>query len=133
MSQRDNALENIQEDIFRERAMVLARAGESVQGVLEKLKQIEVIIEEKLGIYHDAIAGTYTFSHSNGDGTSYRSFDELCNDINNRISEYNRTREHAKVRYYYFIVTREAMGLRRHKMVEDIYRIPSKKEYMKRL
>ena len=132
MSRRDNALEKTQEDIFRERAMVLARAGESVHGALEKLRQIEAIIDEKLRIYHDAVAGMYTFSSSDSNGKSYRSLDELYNDINNKIREYNKTREHAKLRYYYLIVTREAMGFRRHRMVEELYKIPSKKEYMKR-
>jgi len=132
MSRRDNALEKTQEDIFRERAMVLARAGESVHGALEKLRQIQAIIDEKLRIYHDAVAGMYTFSSSDSNGKSYRSLDELYNDINNKIREYNKTREHAKLRYYYLIVTREAMGFRRHRMVEELYKIPSKKEYMKR-
>ncbi|HEU18232.1 MAG TPA: hypothetical protein ENO00_02475 [Deltaproteobacteria bacterium] len=132
MSRQDNALEKTQEDIFRERAMVLARAGESVHGALEKLRQIQAIIDEKLRIYHDAVAGMYTFSSSDSNGKSYRSLDELYNDINNKIREYNKTREHAKLRYYYLIVTREAMGFRRHRMVEELYKIPSKKEYMKR-
>lgn len=132
MSRRENALEKTQEDIFRERAMVLARAGDSVYSALEKLKRIESIIEEKLKIYDDAIAGKYTFSSADNDTIFYRSFDHLCNDINGKIREYNKTREHAKLRYYYLIVTREAMGFRRHSMVEELYKIPSKKELMKR-
>ena len=132
MSRRDNALEKTQEDIFHERAMVLARAGDSVYAALEKLKRIESIIEEKLKIYDDAIAGKYTFSSTDNDKMFYRSLDQLCNDINGKIREYNKTREYAKLRYYYLIVTREAMGLRRHRMVEELYKIPSKKELMKR-
>ena len=132
MSKRDDALEKTQEDIFRERAMVLARAGDSVHLVLKKMKKIEAAIEEKLKIYDDAISGKYTFSSADSNVTTYRSLDQLCNDINVKIREYNKTREHAKLRYYYLIVTREAMGFRRHRMVEEIYKIPSKKEYVKR-
>lgn len=132
MSGRDNALEKTQEDILRERAMVLARAGDSVQRALEKLKKIEAVIEERLELYHEAVAGNSRSHRSDSGEPLFRSFEELCNDIDSRIREYNKTREHAKLRYYYLIVTREAMGFRRHKMVEEIYKIPSKKEYVKR-
>jgi hypothetical protein len=132
MSGRDNALEKTQEDILRERAMVLARAGDSVQRALEKLKKIEAVIEERLELYQEAVAGTNRYASFGSGEPLFRSFEELCNDIDSRIREYNKTREHAKLRYYYLIVTREAMGFRRHKTVEEIYKIPSKKEYMKR-
>jgi len=39
-------------------------------------------------------------------------------------------KEYAQLRYYYLIVTREAMGFRRHKAVEDVYRIPPKRKYL---
>lgn len=132
MSGRDDALEKTQEDILRERAMVLARAGDSVQRALEKLKKIETAIEEKLEIYHEAVAGNSPRTDTGSGDTPRGSLDELCNDIDRKIWEYNTTRKHAKLRYYYLIVTREAMGFRRHKTVEEIYKIPAKKDYIKR-
>jgi len=41
-----------------------------------------------------------------------------------------QTRELAKLRFYYLIVTREALGLRRHQKVEEMYRIPPIKKYL---
>ena len=55
---------------------------------------------------------------------------EALAEINGEIRRYNRARAYAELRYYYLIVTREAMGIRRHKAVEEVYRIPPKKKYL---
>jgi hypothetical protein len=132
MSTRDRALEQTQEDIFRERALVLARAGESVQAALEKMKKIEEGIEDKLEVLGMINDTSHVPWESNDADTSRYSRDTLFDDINRDILKYNNAREYAKLRYYYLIVTREALGLRRHKMVEEFYKIPSKKDYIKR-
>lgn len=49
-------------------------------------------------------------------------------EINLSIDEFNAVCEKAQLQYYYLIVTREALGLRRHEMIQEIYRIPEKKE-----
>ena len=49
-------------------------------------------------------------------------------ELNREINKFNAAREHAKLRYYYLIVTREAMGFRRHASVEEAYRIPPRKK-----
>jgi hypothetical protein len=51
-------------------------------------------------------------------------------EINGEIRHYNSAREYAQLRYFYLIVTREAMGIRRHKTVEEAYKIPPKKKYL---
>lgn len=132
MSTRDRALEQTQEDIFRERALVLARAGESVQAALEKMKKIEEGIEDKLEVLSMINDTSHVPWESNDADTPRYSRDTLFDDINRDILKYNNAREYAKLRYYYLIVTREALGLRRHKMVEEFYKIPSKKDYIKR-
>ncbi len=50
----------------------------------------------------------------------------LIEEINIDIEQFNVIVEKARLKYYYLIVTREAMGLRRHKMVQEMYVIPEK-------
>ncbi|MDQ1277067.1 MAG: hypothetical protein QG555_106, partial [Thermodesulfobacteriota bacterium] len=57
--------------------------------------------------------------------------EKVLKDINKVILQYNRLWDHAQLRYYYLIVTREAMGLRSHHRVEEIYRIPPKKKQLR--
>ena len=45
----------------------------------------------------------------------------FCEEINCKIDEFNAIRQKAQLQYYYLIVTREALGLRRHEMVQKIY------------
>ena len=127
---REKSFNETQEDILRERAQVLARAGESVHAALERLRVLEKEIDRKTELYYRA-AVKYPYGppvHSR-----LRNFMEgLLEEINGGVAGYNEQREYAKVRYYYLIVTREAMGFRRHQMVEEIYRIPEKKRYLER-
>jgi len=127
---REKSYDQTQEDILRERAQVLARASESVHAALEKLKILEQEINDKTALYRRAAARC-----SSGDPVRprlHRFLEGLLEEINLGVAGYNEEREYAKVRYYYLIVTREAMGLRRHQTVEEIYRIPDKKRYLER-
>jgi hypothetical protein len=56
---------------------------------------------------------------------------KLVREINGEIGKFNHAREYAKLRYYYLIVTREAMGLRRHHWVEETFKIPMRKKYLR--
>jgi len=49
------------------------------------------------------------------------------------LDQFHAVRQGAQLKYYYLIVTREALGLRRHDMIQEIYRIPGKKEKRYRL
>ncbi len=101
-------------EILQERAEVLGRAGEKLALALNNLKAIESVINIKMETLADPESG-----YSPAD---------LIGDINGEIRHYNEAREYAKLRYYYLIVTREAMGFRRHKSVEEVYSIPPKKK-----
>lgn len=109
---RKSAWEKTQEEILKERAEVLGRAGEALAAALSELDRIDRLIVESMR----------TAGESPGR--------EALAEINGEIRRYNRAREYAELRYYYLIVTREAMGIRRHKAVEEVYRIPPKRKYL---
>jgi hypothetical protein len=129
---REKSYDLTQEEILRERALVLARAGDSVQRALEKLRAIEKVIRDKEQLLNEVIESGTNGNTTNHDDVPHVSSEKLVSEINKNIFAYNKMREYAKLRYYYLIVTREAMGFRRHKMVEEIYRIPSKKQSIQR-
>ncbi len=112
-----NAFEKTTEEIFKERADVLYRTGEALSDALHELASI--------GKRIDSYVETLTQKSEYGD---YYAIAELKTEINSEIARYDRAREHAKLRYYYLIITREAMGLRRHTWVEEVYKIPPRKE-----
>ncbi len=109
-----NGFEKTQEEILQERAEVLGRAGERLFSVLKELKEIEKVIDVKAAYIRSGKSVTK----------------KAVREINGEIDRFNRTREYAKLRYYYLIVIREAVGFRRHKQVEEIYRIPPPKRRM---
>ncbi|MBN2283220.1 MAG: hypothetical protein JXO48_04955 [Deltaproteobacteria bacterium] len=117
----DKGYEKTQEEILKERAEVLFRTGRMLSDAINRARDIEKDIDEKMNMLNDRVRNGYVDS-ING----------LCRDIDEQINQFNEAREYAKIRYYYLIVTREAMGFRRHAWVENIYRIPNKKKNLKR-
>ena len=109
---RQSAWEKTQEELFQERAEVLGRAGETLSIALSDLEKIGRSISERV--------------RKAGESPG----PEVLTEINGEIRHYNRAREYAQLRYFYLIVTREAMGIRRHKAVEEAYKIPPKKKYL---
>jgi hypothetical protein len=109
---KKSAWEKTQEEFLKERAEVLGRAGEALAAALSDLEKIGRSISRSM--------------RESGE----RPDSEMLNGINEEIRHYNRAREYAQLRFYYLIVTREAMGFRRHKMVEEAYKIPPKKKYL---
>jgi phage shock protein A len=112
------------EELLREKASVLARAGWAVEDVLDKLARLERDIEKK-------ITSLNASAKINDGSALLRQKENLCEEINCQIEEYNSFCRKAHLQYYYLIVTREALGLRRHEMVQKIYRIPEKKKRIK--
>jgi hypothetical protein len=104
----DNAVEKTEAELLKERAEVLGRAGEALSRALMLLRAIEESIQAKL--------------------SSGIRDDDALRELNAEIANFNQARENAKTRYYYLIVTREAMGFRRHPFVEEFYRIPPRKK-----
>jgi hypothetical protein len=112
-----NGFEKTTEEILKERADVLYRTGEALSDALRKLTSIGKIID-----------GLHARAKQEGPAT----LGKLQARINREISRYNRAREHAKLRYHYLIITREAMGFRRHTWVDEVYRIPPVKKHVGR-
>jgi hypothetical protein len=108
------------EEILRERAEILFRTGEKLSEALRELAIIDSNIERIV------MGGAAESEHGPARPVMY-------NDINIEIERYNNAREYAKLRYFYLIVTREAIGFRRHTWVDEIYCIPPKKKPLKEL
>jgi hypothetical protein len=126
---REKDAENIlREEMLQERAAVLGRAGEKLNTALEKMRAIDHGIEERLQ-HLSAHVEKGKDEHHHDELVSVRK--KILKEINGEISKYNHAREYAKLRYYYLIVTREAMGMRRHHWVEEIYKIPPRKKYLR--
>jgi len=125
MSKPKSPDEILQEEFLRERAEVLGRAGTRVLESLNTLRRIEEEIAAAQGRYEEL--APVQAVNSPGGGESRTQWVRLRREIDAQVHRYNRVREEAKLRYYYLIVTREALGLRRHHWVEAAYRIPPKK------
>ena len=115
----------LREEFLKERAVVLGRTGESVARAIARLQHLAQIIENR----HQELRRLDREPDGATECDELRTAKESAvNDINSKIAQYNRLWDHAQLRYYYLIVTREAMGLRSHHRVEEIYRIPPKKK-----
>lgn len=108
------------EEILQERADVLSRAGRNLSAVLDEMESLEHSISIKIESFHVEL-------RSSGSSSARK----VMGEINEDIAAYNQTREQARLKYYYLIVTREALGLRKHQWIEEIYRIPPKKRALK--
>jgi len=115
------------EEILKESAEVLGRAGERLSAALRELERIESVIEGKAGALRE-LSGEAAGRGPEDMNRLARLERAITGEINSEIRRYNRAREYAKIRYYYLIVIREAVGFRRHKTVEEQYRIPPKKK-----
>jgi hypothetical protein len=110
----------LQEELLRERAAVLARAGEQLAAAMEKLGKIEDEISEVLVLWRCSGDGGRGAPAAKAEDARRR----LLGEINGKIRAYNHQREKVKTRYHYLIVTREALGLIHHQRLAEIYRIP---------
>jgi hypothetical protein len=101
---------------------------EKLAAAIEKMSVIDQGIDERLKHFR-SIAKKY---EENGDDDKLVSMKrDIAGEINREIGKFNRAREYAKLRYYYLIVTREAMGMRRHHWVDEWYRIPPRKPHFR--
>jgi hypothetical protein len=109
------------EDLLRERAAVLSRAGFAVENALEQVIRIDRQIDVKMNELR---------AHRNDASGQKNLTDQVAilEEINAIIDRYNTACQKAELQYYYFIVTREALGLRRHEMVRQLYQVPPKKK-----
>jgi hypothetical protein len=120
---RENQHETLCEDLLRERAAVLARAGFAVEDALEKLVKIDRQLEEKLRDWR-------LRQDDPADKEDLQKPQSVIDDVNEIIDQFNVACQKAEIQYYYLIVTREALGLRRHETVRKLYQVPPKKKKM---
>jgi hypothetical protein len=120
-TRKDNQHENICEELLREKAAVLSRAGFALEDALERLISVEQEIETKISILKSH--RTKVHNHELSDEQKI-----LQEEISLIIDQFNDLCRNAQIKYYYLIVTREAMGLRRHETVQEIYKIPKLKK-----
>lgn len=116
--------DNLLEELLREKAAVLSRAGMAVDDVIRQLNRVSNEIEVKISLLKN-------FGGDEQPSEIMRKNKSIHEEINLSIDHFNAIRQKAQLQYYYLIVTREALGLRRHEMIQEIYRIPEKKEKIK--
>jgi hypothetical protein len=124
-TRKDNQHENICEEILRERAAVLSRAGYALEEAIDRLMSLEREIETKISL----LKSDSTKMH---DREILDKQELLIEEINLNIGKFNDLCRNAHLKYYYLIVTREALGLRRHEVIKEIYQIPSTKKKYRR-
>ncbi len=122
-SRREKHQESLCEELLRERAAVLARAGFAVEDALAKLDRLDLRFGEMMCRWQSLQTGLPDGAHSKGRQSVFEEINEI-------IEQFNAACQKAEIQYYYLIVTREAHGLRRHETVHRHYRIPSKKKKM---
>jgi hypothetical protein len=118
---KNDQQDNLLEELLREKAAVLSRAGMAVDEAIEQLMRIDQEIDAKISLLNTFIRNKHT-------SETLQKKQMVFEKINLSIDQFNSIRQKAQLQYYYLIVTREALGLRRHEMIQDIYRIPAKKE-----
>ncbi len=118
---KDDQQNNFLEELLREKAAVLSRAGFAVDEVIGQLKEIDREIEDKMSLLMSC-----DWNDCSTEESQKRKL--ICDELNCNIDKFNALHQKAHLQYYYLIVTREALGLRRHEMIREIYRIPEKKK-----
>jgi L-lactate utilization protein LutB len=107
------------DELLRERAAVLSRAGHALEDAIAELEKIDKKIQKKNKELK--LLPPYKPDYAN-----QRQI--VIAEINFYIDQFNAACTQAHLKYYYLIVTREALGLRRHNMIHETYRIPIKKK-----
>jgi hypothetical protein len=119
----------LQEEMLRERAATLARAGERLAEALERLHEMEGEIAAGMALWQTAARAENDSAGEVAAGTGAEESGgrrRFLQELNGKIQAYNRQRENARTRFYYLIVTREALGIIHHQRLEEFYRIPPK-------
>ena len=117
-NRKEDQHENLCEELLRERAAVLGRAGFAVEDAIGRLMYLEREIEKKISLLKSY--GTVAHDREMLDKQNF-----LHQEINLNIDQFNDLCRSAQLKYYYLIVTREALGLRRHEVIKEKYRIPA--------
>ncbi len=106
-SRPQEAFENLEREIQKEKAEALGRAGERLDRALRELG--------------DRAAAIRALESQPGDG---QADPDRRAHVGAAIAEFNRLRRRAVEYYQHLIIQREAVGFRRHADVERLYRVP---------
>ena len=120
---KNDQQDNLLEELLREKAAVLSRAGMAVDEAIEQLMRMDREIKAKISFLN-------SFNRDKHVLDIPQEKQLILEEINLSIDQFNTMHQKAQLQYYYLIVTREALGLRRHEVIQAIYRIPEKKEKM---
>jgi hypothetical protein len=104
---KDTPLDNLQNEISKEKFSALRRISENLSSSLQALEIVDGKIKKSMK-----------------DNFSVQ-------DINKMIDAYNRLREDAEEWRYYLTVTREASGFFNSELTAGIYKIPPRKRKIK--
>ena len=115
---KENQHQNLCEELLQERAAVLSRAGFAVEEAIDHLMSVAREIEAKMSLLKSYSTMVHDFDILDKQKL-------LHEEINLDVEQYNDLCSNAELKYYYLIVTREALGLRRHDTIKEIYRIPA--------
>jgi len=118
---KDDKQDTLLEELLREKAAVLSRAGHAVDDAIKQLKKIDSEIEEKISLFN-------ALDWNDRMPEVWKKRQLIREEINLSIDKFNAVHQKAELQYYYLIVTREALGMRRHERIREIYRIPEKKK-----
>lgn len=124
LNRKNEHHDNICEELLRERAAVLSRAGMAVSDAIEHLERLDREVEGKISFLEFSSRGENIQN-------AEQNIQAICEKINLIIEQFNAACRKAQLQYYYLIVTREALGLRRHDRIREIYRIPDEKKKIK--
>lgn len=122
-SRKEESHDLLCEEFLKERAAVLGRAGMAVEDALTELTKLEHEIQTKKEQLQALDFQEQCYYNLNVQ-------EVLIEEINVSIDQFNAVLKRAELKYYYLIVTREALGLRRHDRVKEMFVIPEKKKKM---
>lgn len=120
-SRREESHDTLCDELLRERAAVLSRAGMAVEDAIDELAKLDYEIQIKNELLQ-------SLKQQKQVPENLIRQQVLMEEINGSIDQFNAVRQRAELKYYYLIVTREALGLRRHDIIQEIYTIPVKKK-----
>jgi hypothetical protein len=120
-SRKQESHDTLCEELLRERAAVLSRAGMAVEDAIAGLAKLDQEIQLK-------IEQLKSLKIDSRIAVNLHEQQRLRAEINTCIDQFNAVRKTAQLKYYYLIVTREALGLLRHDRIPEIYAIPVKKK-----
>jgi hypothetical protein len=120
-SKKEDNHDTLCEELLRERAAVLSRAGMAVEDAIAELNRLDEEIAAKNIQLH-------SLARLDSDPEKAARQQALICETNMTIEQFNKVQKRAELKYYYLIVTREALGLRRHNIIQETYIIPGKKK-----